>query len=330
MWALLHGEGDRLRTLAVGRNADGRLEVFGTAGDDTIWHTWQTAPSNGWSAWRPFHSAGDRLRTLAVGRNADGRLEVFGTAGDDTIWHTWQTAPNNGWSGWTPLFTRSDRLRRVEVHANADGRLEVFGTAEDDTIWHTWQTAPNNGWVGDQQPFTHRVEVNVILVGHDQFTAADHTETNSALDIARGVYAKVGIEIREVGRFGITAAQAGANLTVDSLAEARDLTDDWTVDNGAADVFVVRVMNGADGWSAVNGPCDKDAKGSMTGSVVSLNGDAANSGNTFAHELGHYLGLNHIPDSGNFIGNNGSSNSFTGIHAWQGDAMKRHCFVRAN
>ncbi|MGV1029998.1 MAG: peptidoglycan-binding protein, partial [Dermatophilaceae bacterium] len=98
MWSLLHGAGDRLRDVVMGANADGRLEVFGTAGDDTIWHTWQTSPSNGWSAWTQFHSAGDRLRTLAVGRNADGRLEVFGTAGDDTIWHTWQTSPSNGWS----------------------------------------------------------------------------------------------------------------------------------------------------------------------------------------------------------------------------------------
>jgi hypothetical protein len=65
----------------------------------------------------------------------------------------------------------------------------------------------------------------------------------------------------------------------------------------------------------------------MTGCVVSLNGDYANSGNTFAHELGHYLGLNHIADPANFIGNNGSSNSNTDILAWQGDIMKTHCFV---
>ncbi|MGV1028287.1 MAG: zinc-dependent metalloprotease family protein [Dermatophilaceae bacterium] len=255
---------------------------------------------------------------------------MFGTAADDTIWHTWQTSPNNGWSAWASLFRSSDRLRNLAVSANADGRLEVVGTASNDTIWHTWQTQPSNGWAGEDRPFTHRVDVNVILVGHDVFTAADRTETNDALRIARDIFAKVGIEIREAGRFGITAAEAGANLTVDSLAEARDLTDDWTVDNNAADLFVVRVMNGADGWSAVNGSCNKDAKGSMTGSVVSLNGDSANSGNTFAHELGHYLGLNHIPDNGNFIGNNGSSNSFTGIHAWQGDVMKQHCFVHVS
>jgi Pregnancy-associated plasma protein-A len=65
----------------------------------------------------------------------------------------------------------------------------------------------------------------------------------------------------------------------------------------------------------------------MTGSVVSLNGSLANAGNTFAHEMGHYLGLSHIADADNFIGGNGSSNSNTHIHAWQGDSMKKHCFV---
>jgi len=326
-WTPFHSGGDRLRQLVVGQNLDGRLEVFGTAGDDTIWHTWQTAPNNGWRGWAQFHSGGDHLRTLAVGRNADGRLEVFGTAADDSIWHTWQTAPNNGWSGWAQLFGPGDRLHTLDVASNADGRLEVFGTAGDNTIWHTWQTAPSNGWISDTQGPTHRVDVNVILVGHDVFTAADHANTDDAMSRARDIFAQVGLDLREVGRFGITAAQAGANLTIDSNAEASDLTSDWTVHNAALDLFVVRVMNGAEGWSAVNGSCDKDVKG-MTGSVVSLNGTAANRGNTFAHEMGHYMGLNHIPDNGNFIGNNGSSNSFTGIFDWQGNTMKNHCFVQ--
>jgi hypothetical protein len=145
-WEPFHSAGDRLRNLAVGQNADGRLEVFGTASDDSIWHTWQTAANDGWSGWSVFHSSSDRLRSLVVGRNADGRLEVFGTASDDSIWHTWQTAPNNGWSSWVAFHSGSDRLRNLAVGQNADGRLEIFGTASDDSIWHTWQTAANNGW----------------------------------------------------------------------------------------------------------------------------------------------------------------------------------------
>ncbi len=40
---------DRLVTICVASNFDGRLEVFGTSSDDRIWHTWQTAPNDGWN-----------------------------------------------------------------------------------------------------------------------------------------------------------------------------------------------------------------------------------------------------------------------------------------
>ena len=33
--------------------------------------------------------------------------------------------------------------------------------------------------------------------------------------------------------------------------------------------------------------------------------------------------------TGNFIGGNGASDSFTGIFTWQGTIMRRHCFVRS-
>ena len=34
----------------VGRNADGRLEVFAVREGGALWHTWQTAPNNGWAS----------------------------------------------------------------------------------------------------------------------------------------------------------------------------------------------------------------------------------------------------------------------------------------
>lgn len=170
------------------------------------------------------------------------------------------------------------------------------------------------------------VGVNVILVGADSFTPADIQQVRDSLAIARQIFAQVSIGIDRVEWYDISASEVGSLAVIDSHSEAEDLTDDWTVQNQSLDLFVVRSMNGADGWSAVDGSCDKDSKG-MTGSVVSLNGPAANSGNTFAHEMGHYLGLNHIPDSGNFIGGDGDSDSWTGIYAWQGTKMKKHCFM---
>jgi hypothetical protein len=34
----------------VSRNADGRLEAFVRGTDGALWHTWQTAPGNGWNS----------------------------------------------------------------------------------------------------------------------------------------------------------------------------------------------------------------------------------------------------------------------------------------
>jgi hypothetical protein len=47
-WSELYTENDNLKMLRVVPNADGRLEVFGVNAQGHIWHTWQTAPSNGW------------------------------------------------------------------------------------------------------------------------------------------------------------------------------------------------------------------------------------------------------------------------------------------
>jgi hypothetical protein len=79
-WQPFLASNDKLVTLAVGLNLDGRLEVFGAARDETLWHNWQTGPNNGWSGWQPFLAPNDKLVTLAVGQNLDGRLEVFGAA----------------------------------------------------------------------------------------------------------------------------------------------------------------------------------------------------------------------------------------------------------
>jgi hypothetical protein len=174
---------------------------------------------------------------------------------------------------------------------------------------------------------TH-VDINIILVGNERFTAADHQQVLDSIKIASTIYQQVSFDIGTVNRFIIAIAQAKGHELISSSSEAKALTDDWSVDNAAVDVFVVRRMVGADGWSAVGGSCDKDKKGQMTGAVVSLNGNSANSGNTFAHEIGHYLGLPHVATAGNFIGNNGSSNSNTAITAAQGTVMKKHCAVQ--
>src|SRR6266566_4543416 len=137
----------------VGRNADGRLEVFALAAPAALWHIWQTSPNGTWSPWALLGNGGpEGLSHLGVphaARNADGRLEVFLTAStlgipDIVLFHISQVTSGGGWGDWTSfdaptnLSINSD----VSVSENADGRLEVFLTNSDQTLWHAGQVTP--------------------------------------------------------------------------------------------------------------------------------------------------------------------------------------------
>jgi hypothetical protein len=136
---------------AVATNADGRLEAFvrvGLMSSGSLWHIWQTAPNNGWSAWDNL-DGGVGAHFVLVIANSDGRLEAFAITPTDTVSHAWQTAPNGAWSGWSDLGAPSGlSIGQLAVARNADGRLELFTPASDNTIWHTWQTATGGAWSG--------------------------------------------------------------------------------------------------------------------------------------------------------------------------------------
>lgn len=175
------------------------------------------------------------------------------------------------------------------------------------------------------------VAVNLTLVGVEGFTPADRAAVDDAVRIMRIIMLGAGIHLA-IDRFKMSTAQVGRLVTITSNADARALTHKAAGPDGGIDMFVVKQMTGADGWSPVGGPCDKTRKG-MTGAVVSLNGDAANRGNTFAHELGHYLGLEHASCSDpafndNFIrGGKCSSGANTVVTSAQAAIMVTHCAV---
>jgi hypothetical protein len=141
----------QIRAHVVGRNADGRQEIF-AIGENALWQKWQVAPNNGWSDWRTLGTpAADVSLTdrFTVGRNQDGRQEVFAVGSDGNVWQIFQTVPNGGWSDWKKLGKPPAEIRtsdRITVGSNADGRQELFAVGKDAAIWHVWQVAPNVGW----------------------------------------------------------------------------------------------------------------------------------------------------------------------------------------
>jgi hypothetical protein len=135
----------------VAKNADGRLQVFVSSVDGSLWSLVQSAPSSStWAAWVSIGKpTGTTLTDSAVvTSNADGRLEVFAQAADDALWHVWQTTPNGTWSSWASQGNPSSGgiQGALCVGSSLDGRLELFAIGLDGALWHIWQIVVNGGW----------------------------------------------------------------------------------------------------------------------------------------------------------------------------------------
>jgi hypothetical protein len=170
------------------------------------------------------------------------------------------------------------------------------------------------------------IHLNVIRVGIESFDNDDEREIDRAIEITRDLFAPAKLGIGRIERYFITTADANGRENINSDGEAKTLTDEWTVDNDALDVFfVLTYATSTVGYSRIDGPCNKDAKG-MDGSVVAIEGSVKTTGYALAHEIGHYLGLKHkeedntnlmypsVPNGGNLTSS-------------QGSKIRGHCFV---
>ena len=139
----------------VGRNADGRLEVFLVGSDKQLHHKWQTKVNNSsqWSDGSPS-LLNEWPDDSTVVNNADGRLEVYIVGSDEHLYHRWQTAANSSqWSVWTEgnfttnwnsLWGQFSLKARPAVARNADGRLAVFMVFLDRRLYVTSQIKAND------------------------------------------------------------------------------------------------------------------------------------------------------------------------------------------
>jgi hypothetical protein len=178
-----------------------------------------------------------------------------------------------------------------------------------------------------------------IFVGHENdfsgtFTLDNALKTQYAIQIARDIFAAQNIGIRRLNWQRIPEANVGAYADIANRAEAGNLTDDWSGPPGGIDVFLVQSIGDADGWSNVEGPCDKNSSDDLTGAVLEVSGSRRITGILLAHEVGHYLGLGSGTAITNVmgVGSNGDgvdeidANS-TGLTNEQGATIRLHCSV---
>ncbi|WP_406186460.1 family 43 glycosylhydrolase [Streptomyces sp. NBC_01006] len=150
-WESFGGPAGAVPTL--GRNADGRLEVFSLAPGGANLHHRVQRPDGGWYDWEEF--GGPAGAAPAVARGADGRLEVFAPApGGASLARRRQWSPGSPtWDAWDGGFGGPVGAPPA-VAANADGRLEVFALAPGGSaIHHRWQEAPGGAWAAGWQAF---------------------------------------------------------------------------------------------------------------------------------------------------------------------------------
>jgi hypothetical protein len=222
------------------------------------------------------------------------------------------------------------------IFRDTDG--SVFGTLGNNDTFPGTGGATTRSLKRHLQTMSGRsTDLAVILVAHENdfsgsVTRDQVTKAQYAIQVARDLYAQVGLGIRKIIWQRIPVADAGGYANITDRDEAQNLTDDWNGFGGGIDVFLVQSIGDAGGWSNVDGPCDKESKNDLSGAVLELSGSRRFTGVLLGHEVGHYLGLNHANTITNMMGadTNGdgigeiTSNS-TQLTSGQGSTMRSHC-----
>jgi hypothetical protein len=163
-----------LVSLGVNIAWDGRVRVFGAAGDGSSWMNGQTWGMDGWGGWLRFGVIANWRRRLGVFPDGWGRFgaagaglrdvvvpsvgaslvnAVFGLGDDGTVWiNILDRYQPERWRGWQEFGEGWLRLDSLAIGRPDDLTVEAIGIRSDDnTVWRN--SAPVydlDGWSGWQ------------------------------------------------------------------------------------------------------------------------------------------------------------------------------------
>jgi hypothetical protein len=141
---------DRVRSLALATNQDGRLELFTLNVDGRVESfRQQVAGVWGWSGATVWNPVAPPLRAMAVSAHGDGRLALVGITGDDQRLGTkggnvvvlQQNGANGSPDGGNVDLFGQDVARVVAIES-LDHRLEVFVHGGDAKVYHKYEQTP--------------------------------------------------------------------------------------------------------------------------------------------------------------------------------------------
>lgn len=281
---------------------------------------------------------------------------------------------------WVNGESRSVNLgRRVDVHVTDAGIGTVadfsFNLSGDivvpalSTVYGNWYTWHGSGGVFDEfsakgdltfrytmsgggfSPVRSQVWRTMRTIGYNivrvgDFTGAERGEyRRAAEEVASGIFLSrdmtvYGTELYRIEGTPDMDADKARWRFIDNDAELDAMASKYSVPNWYMDVFMVESYWGGFGASYVNAPTDKN--GAHSGIVIGRDGDTVNLGQTFAHEAGHHLGLEHADEndgcadtdpsspsiSDNFIFSSSRRDS-AAITGCQINKMRQHGFVRS-
>jgi tRNA A-37 threonylcarbamoyl transferase component Bud32 len=145
-WSALPGGQAFTGVPAVGKNADGRLELFARTKSGAIEHVWQVpGGSGGWDGAPVL--IGNAVSDPAVFSANEGRLEIFAVVAKGKMMHTWQLQPVAG-TAWNRPQSLAGHSVGAPAAIRVNGHSQLFARGPDGKIGYDHLDGSTGAWSG--------------------------------------------------------------------------------------------------------------------------------------------------------------------------------------
>ena len=130
--------------VALARNADGRLTLFGVNASGTLYQRTQTAPNAAtWTAWIPSTNPG--WYSVCADSDNASRMKLIGLQRNYEPWHRTQAVVNA--NVWT-ILQKFDGLLNSCAATTEGGKMFIFGTNAQGSLWNRSEAIAGTGGFG--------------------------------------------------------------------------------------------------------------------------------------------------------------------------------------